>query len=77
MEEIIVECAKRIWVLLDRTPEVNILRLSELLGERNVIAYQALGWLARDSKIHYVQKRNQVFISRRGGEVETLPDRKS
>jgi len=77
MEERIAECAKRIWMLLDRTSEVNILRLSELLGERNVIAYQALGWLARDNKIHYVQKGNQVFISRHGEEAETLPDHKT
>jgi len=67
VEEKIVECATRIWTLLEQTSEVNILRLSELLGERNVIAYQALGWLARDSKIHYEQKGSQVFISRSQG----------
>ena len=77
MEERIAECANRIWVLLHKTPEVNILRLPELLGERNVIAYQALGWLARDSKIHYAQKGSQVFISRHGGEAEALPDHKT
>ena len=77
MEEIIVQCAKRIWALLDETPEVNILRLSELLGERNVIAYQALGWLARDGKIHYAQKGNQLIISRQVGEAETPLDCKS
>ncbi len=69
MEEKIVECAKRIWTLLKQMQEVNILRLSELLGERNVIAYQALGWLARDKKIHYAQKGSQVFISRRDEET--------
>ena len=77
MEERIAECAKRIWVLLDKTPEVNILRLSELLGERNVITYQALGWLARDGKIHYAQKGTQVIISRQVGEAETSLDYKS
>lgn len=64
VEEKIAECATRIWALLMQSPEVNILRLSELLGERNVVAYQALGWLARDKKIHYEQKGSQVFISR-------------
>jgi len=77
MEERIAECSKRIWLILDKTPEVNILRLSKLLGERNVIAYQGLGWLARESKIHYAQKGSQVFISRHGGEVERLPNHKS
>jgi len=64
-------------MLLEKTEEVNILRLSELLGERNVIAYQALGWLARDKKIDYTQKGSQVFISRREGEAGAPPDRKS
>jgi Mn-dependent DtxR family transcriptional regulator len=68
VEERIAECAKRIWALLEATPEVNILRLSELLGERNVVAYQTLGWLARDGKIHYAQKGNQIIISRQGRE---------
>ena len=76
MEEKIAECADRIWELLG-SQEVNILRLSELLGERNVIAYQALGWLARDRKISYAQRGSQVFISRHEGEAGTPPDRRS
>ncbi|MGA2764190.1 MAG: winged helix-turn-helix domain-containing protein [Spirochaetia bacterium] len=68
LEDRIAECAKRIWALLEETQEVNILRLSELLGERSVIAYQALGWLARDKKIQYTQKGTQVFISRHEGD---------
>ena len=77
MEEKIAECATRIWTLLEQTSEVNILRLSELLGERNVVAYQALGWLARDRKIRYEQKGSQVFISRNEGEAGAPPDRRS
>ena len=63
--EAIVRCAERISALLEQKQEVNILHLSELLGERSVIAYQALGWLARDNKINYLQKGNQSYISRR------------
>ncbi len=77
VEEKIAECAKRIWVLLEQTQEVNILRLSELLGERNVVAYQALGWLAREKKIQYTQKGSQVFISRQEREVGGSPERRS
>jgi hypothetical protein len=73
----IAECAGRIQNLLDQRPEVNILRLSEVLEERAVIAYQALGWLARDNRIHYVQKGNHVFISKRDGGAPALPDRES
>ncbi len=77
VEERIAECADRIWVLLEQSQEVNILRLSELLGERSVIAYQALGWLARDKKIRYAQRGSQVFISRHGGEAGAPPDRRT
>ena len=76
MEERIAECASRIWILLVGTREVNVLRLSELLGERSVIAYQALGWLARDRKIQYAQKGTQIFISRHNGEAGAPSERK-
>ena len=65
MIEVIARCAERISALLEQKQEVNILHLSELLGERSVIAYQALGWLARDNKINYLQRGNQSYISRR------------
>ena len=63
MEERIAECAKRIFTLLEYAHEINILRVSQELGERSVIAYQALGWLARDRKIRYEQRGSQTFIS--------------
>ena len=74
MEERIAECAKRIWALLGVTPEVNILHLSGLLGERSMIAYQALGWLAQDQKIRYEQRGSQFFISRDIGGTSTPLD---
>ena len=77
MEEKIAECATKILALLEKTGEVNILRLSELLGERSVVAYQALGWLAREQKIRYEQKGSQVFISRNEGEAGAPPERRS
>jgi len=77
VEEKIAECATKILALLEKTGEVNILRLSELLGERSVVAYQALGWLAREQKIRYEQKGSQVFISRNEGEAGAPPERRS
>ena len=73
MEKRIAECAKRILALLEHTPEVNILRVSEVLGERSVIAYQALGWLARDRKIRYEQRGSQTFISSQEVETPSMP----
>ena len=56
-------CAERAWHALGKAGEVNVLRLSEHLQERSVITYQALGWLAREGKIRYDQRGNQVYIS--------------
>ena len=39
------------------------MRLSEHLAERNVVTYQALGWLARERKISYQQRGNQVYVA--------------
>ena len=74
MEEKIASCAKRILELLEQGEILNILRLAERLEERNVISYQALGWLARDGKVHYEQKGSQVFISCNTGEAKVSPD---
>ena len=59
----IEQCADRAWHALGQAGEVNVLRLSEHLQERSVITYQALGWLAREGKIRYDQRGNQVYIS--------------
>jgi len=61
----IAECAQRILALLERTGEVNVRLLSELLSERSIITYQALGWLARDGMVHYEQRGNQSYVKAR------------
>jgi hypothetical protein len=63
VEEKILECALKIRLVLGELGEVNLLRLSEFLAERSVIAYQALGWLAREGSVHYRNRENQVYIS--------------
>ena len=63
VEKIIAECAERIVDALGKAREVNILRLSELLTERSVIIYQAVGWLAREGRVTYEQRETQVYVS--------------
>lgn len=65
VEKMIAECADKIVTILAEKGEANILRLSEYLAERSVIAYQALGWLAREGKVRYESRGNQVFIALR------------
>ncbi len=67
MEQAIAECAERIMRALAESGEANVLRLSQQLSERSVITYQALGWLAREGRITYAQRGNQVYVSVRAG----------
>jgi hypothetical protein len=62
LEKRIAECAESIIALLHRAREVNILRLSEHLGERSMIIYQAVGWLAREGRVRYEQREKQVYV---------------
>lgn len=59
----IAECAAVITAALGEVGEINVLRLSEYLGERSALTYQALGWLAREGRIGYRQSESQVFVS--------------
>ena len=63
MERQIADCARRILAMLGTLGEVNVLRLAEHLGERSVLTYQALGWLAREGKLRYSRKGTQVYVS--------------
>ncbi len=63
MERLIEACAQTIVAVLKQIHEVNVLRLSEQVGERSIVAYQALGWLAREGRIRYTQRQNQVYVS--------------
>jgi hypothetical protein len=63
MHEKIGEVAGRIWKLLREKGEVSISQLPKSLKETDVITYQALGWLARESKIEYHTRKNRTSVS--------------
>jgi hypothetical protein len=69
VEKAITECAARIIGLLGQRGTTDILSLSDYLDERAVIAYQALGWLAREGRITYVQRGSQVMVGVRAGKA--------
>ncbi len=66
MQDLITDCAQKIVELLTRSGEVNIMNLCEHLSERNVVGYQALGWLAHDGRISYRRQGSQVYVSLAG-----------
>lgn len=69
----IQDCAEKILGVLSRADELNILRLAEALGERSILTYQALGWLAREGRVRYTQMGTRVFVSLVGGGSKDRP----
>ena len=63
MKAKIEECTELVVSLLRERHSVNVLLIPELLGERSVIAYQALGWLAREGRVRYSMKGRQCYLS--------------
>ena len=56
------ECTERVLVLLANRERVNVLNVAEQLGERSVVVYQAIGWLASEGRLRYEQDGNQVYL---------------
>jgi len=63
MARSVQDCAEKILGLLGREERVNVLRLAEQIGERSVVVYQAIGWLAHEGSVRYEQEGNQVYLS--------------
>ncbi len=57
------ESAERVLTEVARTNKVNILSLAGHLGERSLIVYQSIGWLAHEGRIRYLPEGNQVYLS--------------
>ncbi len=57
------ECAERVLHEIARADKVNILSIAGHLGERSLIVYQSIGWLAHEGRIRYLQEGNQVYVS--------------
>ena len=63
MANSVKECAERVLNEIARSERVNVLSIAGHLGERSLIVYQSIGWLAREGRIRYLQEGNQVYIS--------------
>lgn len=63
MKNKIGEMAAKVGKALGEKEDVEISKLPQILKEKGEIVYQTLGWLAREDKINYHQKRGKTFIS--------------
>jgi hypothetical protein len=60
------DCTGRVLDEIARSDRVNILSIAGHLGERSMIVYQSIGWLAREGRIRFLQEGNQVYVSLAG-----------
>ena len=63
MKQEIGETAGKIWEILKKKGEVNTAQLPKMLNKKSAIAYQGLGWLAREDKVEYQIKAGKTFVS--------------
>lgn len=69
MKEKVGETAGAIWRYLNDQERVAITKLPKALQVKQTIAYQALGWLAREDKIEYQTEGNVTYIRLASTEV--------
>lgn len=70
-KERIRETSGKIWQVLAEEGKVNVAQLPRLIKEKMQIAFQALGWLAREDKVVYSEKDKKNYVSLTEAEQET------
>lgn len=64
MHESIGQAAGHIWHMLEKANgPVNLTDIPKKTRLTAAIAYQGLGWLAREGKIFYSQKGRSIYVS--------------
>lgn len=64
MNEKIGQAAGIIWHLLAAAANpINITDIPKRTNLTSLMAYQGLGWLAREGKLEYTQKGRSIYVS--------------
>ena len=63
MQSTVGKAAGKIWKTLHEQGELSVSRVPTAVREKPVVAYQALGWLARENKIKYNAKGKGTYVS--------------
>lgn len=63
MKEKVIEVAGKTWQELGSRGEATSRQIASSLREDEALVNIALGWLAREDKVHCSQKRNDVMFS--------------
>lgn len=63
MHTLVGVTAGKVWDTLHKDGPLPISQLPKKVHERDVVVYQALGWLAREDKIRYEAKGKTTLVS--------------
>ena len=63
MKDQIGKTAGAIWEVLRSNDRVALSQLPRAVKERDSVAYQALGWLAREDKIIYETQGKKTYVA--------------
>ena len=62
MKEQIGNTAGAIWKVLNERGRVALSQLPKAVKQRDAVAYQAVGWLARENKVEYETKGKTTYV---------------
>ena len=63
MKEQIGDAAGAVWRVLRENDTVELSALPRMVKQNDTMAYQAVGWLAREDKIQYHTKGKTTFVA--------------
>ena len=72
MKEKIIEAAGKTWKYLAENGSTEIASLGKTLKIKSELAFQALGWLAREDKINYTENSKKTYVSLIDSEVQAF-----
>ncbi len=62
MKDNVIQAAGKTWKTLGEQGPISIAQLIKILKMKSDIVNQAIGWLAREDKIKYIQKGGRELV---------------
>ena len=63
MQDQIGNAAGKIWMTLKKNGEISLAQIPKSVDIKQPVAYQGLGWLARENKLNYRTQGTKTFVS--------------
>lgn len=63
MKQQVGDVAGAIWRVLHEKDKVSLATLPKVMKQTEAVAFQAVGWLAREDKIQYLTEGKTTFVA--------------